>query len=179
MRKTLSSDLNTMLSVDRKGLSEELAANLSEYAEAAGLGIHVNEVIVESIHPPVGLADVYHGVVGASIQKETLLTRAEADAEKILNGALQRKESAALAARVRQIERTTQAHRDMALYENAFLAWESSPECYTLRKATDTYRQVIQGRRLYVFSPGAMKDRRRYLITNGLAQNLQSGSLEK
>jgi regulator of protease activity HflC (stomatin/prohibitin superfamily) len=176
-QKTVSSDLNTMLTVDRRGLSEELAAKLSGYAETLGLGIHVNEVIVESIHPPIDLADVYHGVVGASIQKETLITQAEADAEKTLNGALQRKESAVLAATVRQTERTTQAYRDMAVYENAFLAWESSPECYRLRRATDTYRRVIQGGRLYVFSPGATKDMRRYLITNGLASNLQIGSL--
>jgi membrane protease subunit HflK len=179
MQKTMSSDLNTMLSVDRKGLSEELAAKLSEYVEAIRLGLHVNEVVIENIHPPIDLADVYHGVVGASIQKETLISRAEADAERTLNGALQRKESAVLSATARRIERTAQAHRDMAIYENAFLAWESSPECYKLRKATDTYRRVIQGGHLYVFSPDAMKDMRRYLIMNGLAPNLRSGSWEE
>ncbi|MDR2174681.1 MAG: hypothetical protein LBO82_01940 [Synergistaceae bacterium] len=174
MRRTQSSDLNTMLSVDRGGLSEELAEELSEYASR--LGLHVNEVIVESIHPPVDLADVYHGVVGASIQKETLIVRAGADAEKTHNGALREKERAILAAEARQTERVSLARRDMAVYENAFLAWAVSPECYELRKTTDAYRRIIQGGRLYVFSPGAAKDARRYLITNGL--NSWSGSFD-
>jgi regulator of protease activity HflC (stomatin/prohibitin superfamily) len=169
MQKTMSSDLSAMLTMDRKGLAEELAVNLAEYSWALRLGIHVNEAIIESIHPPIDLADVYHGVVGASIQKETIATKAEADAEKARNAALRQKESAVLAATASQIERTAQAHRDMAVYENAFLAYESSPECYKLRKKTDSYSRVIQGQRLYVFSPDTVKDARRYLVTNGLA----------
>ncbi|MDR2137425.1 MAG: hypothetical protein LBO68_03970, partial [Synergistaceae bacterium] len=170
MQKTLSSDLNTMLSVDRKGLSMELTEELSEYASQ--LGLYVNEVIIESIHPPIDLAAVYHGVVGASIQKETLIAQAEADAEKTRNGALQEKERSILAATARQTERVSWAWRDMAVYENAFLAWAVSPECYELRKTTDAYRRVIRGGRLYVFSPGAAKNARQYLITNGLIPNL-------
>jgi membrane protease subunit HflK len=172
MQKTMSSDLNTMLSVDRKGLSEELAEELTEYASR--LGLHVNEVTIESIHPPIDLADVYHGVVDASIQKETLISRAEADAEKTHNGALQEKERAILVATAQQTERVSLAQRDMEVYENAFLAYEISPECYELRKTTDTYQRVIQGRSLYVFSPDAAKNAHRYLITNGLSPMLMN-----
>jgi membrane protease subunit HflK len=167
MQKTMSSDLNTMLSVDRKGLSEDLTEELSEYA--SGLGFYINEVVIESIHPPIDLADVYHGVVGASIQKETLIAQAETDAEKTRNGALQEKERATLTAMARQTERVSLAWRDMAVYENAFLAYGVSPECYELRKTTDAYQRVIQKGRIYVFSPDAAKSAHRYLITNGLS----------
>jgi regulator of protease activity HflC (stomatin/prohibitin superfamily) len=144
-----------------------LTEELSEYASR--LGLYVNEVIIESIHPPIDLADVYHGVVGASIQKETLIAQAEADAEKTHNGALQEKEQAILSALARRTERVSLARRDMAVYENAFLACAISPECYKLRKTTDMYGQVIRNGRLYVFSPGTAKDAHRYLITNGLS----------
>ena len=167
MQKTLSSDLNTMLSVDRKGLSEELTKELSEYASK--LGLYVNEVIIESIHPPIALADVYHGVVGASIQKETLAARAEADAAKTHNGALQGKEQTILSALAQQTEKVSLAERDMAVYENAFLACAVSPECYKLRKTTDIYQKVIQEGNLYVFTPGTAKNAHRYLIMNGLS----------
>ena len=170
MQKTMSSDLNTMLSVDRKGLSEELTAELSEYASM--LGLYVNEVTIESIHPPIDLADVYHGVVGASIQKETLIAQAEADAEKTHNSALQKKEQAILAAAARQTEKISLAQRDMEVYENAFFACEVSPECYKLRKTMDTLQRIIQERRLYVFSPNAAKNAHRYAIMNGLSPML-------
>ena len=160
MQKTMSSDLNTMLSVDSKGMSEELTEELSEYASI--LGLYVNEVTIESIHPPIDLAYVYHCVVGASIQKETLIAQAEADAEKTQNGALQKKEQAILAAAARQTERISLAQRDMEVYENAFLACEVSPECYKLRKTTDTHQRIIQERRLYVFSHNAAKNAHRY-----------------
>jgi hypothetical protein len=112
---------------------------------------------------------VYHGVVGAAIQKETLTARAKADAEKKCNDALQEKERKILAATARQTERISLAHRDMTVYENAFLACGISPKCYKLRKTTDAYQRVIQGGRAYVFSPGTAKDAHRYLITNGLS----------
>jgi regulator of protease activity HflC (stomatin/prohibitin superfamily) len=167
MKKTVPSDLNTVLGVDRNVLSRELTVELSEYAEIFSLGIHIDGIIIENIHPPIELAEVYHGVIGSIIQKETMITKAHADAEKMLNNALSRREDAVLTATARQTEKTSMARREMAVYENAFLASELSPESYKLHKATNTYRYLIQNERLYVFSSRTIRDMDRYLITNG------------
>jgi membrane protease subunit HflK len=167
MRKTVPSDLDTILSVDRNLLSRDLTAGLSDYAESFKLGIRVNEVTIENIHPPIELADVYHGVIDSAIQKETLITQAMADAERSINDALRQKEEAVLTALTRQTEKTSLARREMAVYESAFLAHEPSPESYKLLKTTNFYQYLIQKEHLYVFSPGTMGAMDRYLITNG------------
>jgi regulator of protease activity HflC (stomatin/prohibitin superfamily) len=167
MRETVSSDLNTMFSVDRKILSEELTAGLSDYADNFNLGIHVNEVIIENIHPPIELAEVYHGVIDSAIQKETITTQALADAEKTINDALRQKEASILTALTRQTEKTSMAHREMAVYESAFLAHDLAPESYKLNRTTNFYRHLIQKEHLYVFSPDTTRDMDRYVIVNG------------
>jgi membrane protease subunit HflK len=168
MRKTVPSDLNTILGADRIILSRELTAGLSGYAEKYRLGIHINEVIIENIHPPIELAEVYHGVIDSAIQKETMITQARADAEKTINNALRQNEESVLSATARQTEKTSMARQEMAVYEHAFLAHDLSPENYTLLKTTNFYQYLIQHEHLYVFSPGTMGAMDRYMITNGL-----------
>ena len=171
MRKSAVSTLNTMLSVDRSDLSNQLHAALTRYADEAGLGVAINEVIVESIHPPVDVASVYQGVVSAGIQKEAIILKAQGDAAQKINGAKHQAETIVLSSRAAQLTRLAQATSDMAVYGNAFLACEASPECYVLRKRTDTYQKLIAGMRVYVFSKGTADDRSRFLITNGMAAN--------
>lgn len=177
MRKSAVSTLNTMLSVDRSDFSGQLHVALTQYADEAGLGVAINEVIVESIHPPVDVANVYQGVVSAGIQKEAIILKAQGDAAQKVNGAKHQAETIVLSSRATQLTRLAQATSDMAVYVNAFLAYEASPECYVLRKHTDTYQKLIAGMRVYAFSKGTTDDRSRFLITNGLATNSLTASM--
>jgi regulator of protease activity HflC (stomatin/prohibitin superfamily) len=167
MRKTMSSDLNTVLSVNRKRLSEELTASLSEYADALRLGVHINGVMIASIHPAVDVAEVYQEVVSAAIKKETLISAALGDAEKTVNKSLQQSSGTVLAATARQAEKTALASKDMMVYEGRFFAYGLSPACYRFLKTTDKYQAAIKRSRVYVFSPGASENTRRDFITNG------------
>ena len=82
MNTTNSTDLDTILSVDRTGLSKELLSALNEFTKEYKVGISVEEVIIESIHPPVELSSVYQSVVSADVNKTTTITNAQAAAEK-------------------------------------------------------------------------------------------------
>jgi membrane protease subunit HflK len=173
MKKTMSSDLNTVLSVDRKRLSDELTADLSEYADELGMGVHVNEVMIANIHPAVDVAEVYQEVVSAAIRKETLIMTAAGDAERAINESLQQSSSAVSAAAARRAEKTALASKDMTVYEGEFFAYGLSPACYRFLKTTDKYQAAIKRGRVYVFAPGTLsEDPDRYLVTNGLSQIL-------
>jgi membrane protease subunit HflK len=168
MKKTMSSDLDTILSVNRKRLSDELTAKLSEYSDALRLGVRINEVISASIHPAVDVAEIYQEVVSAASKKETSIIKALGNAEKAINASLQQSSRAMLAAKARQVEKTVLASKNMMVYESEFFAYGLSPACYRFLKTTDKYQAVIKGRRIYVFTPGAAENADRYLITNGL-----------
>ncbi|MDR1570499.1 MAG: hypothetical protein LBS72_08440 [Oscillospiraceae bacterium] len=168
MQKTMSSDLDTVLNIDRRELSDDLRDQMNAFIKANNIGVSVEQIIVESIHPPIQLADVYQGVVSASIQKETIITNAQADSEKKVIDSAWQKESSILKASKSQIEKLSQIRRDMAVYNNAYLAHEISPDCYELLKVLNAYQTAISNQRVYALSPGAMAHLDRYTFTNGL-----------
>lgn len=68
--RTISTDLDTLLSVDRAAFSdtfrEELTAKLATYH----VGVEVVSVVLESIHPPVEIAETYQKLISAGIDAE-------------------------------------------------------------------------------------------------------------
>ncbi len=151
MEKTITSDLNTILSVDRSGLSEELLKHLNEFCREIGFGLHVNEVLIESIHPPIDVADVYQGVVSAQIQKNTLITNAEASAAEKIAAAEQEANTAIVASKSSQTSRVSEAQAELDVFLSAARAYRSHPDALTLAKYLDTFETVVSGRKIYVF----------------------------
>ncbi len=151
LTKTVSTDLDTFLSVDRSGLSEELAKDLNDFCESAGIGMHVNSVTLESIHPPINIADVYQGVVSAGVQKTTLITNAQAaEAEKIA-AAEQQANTVILAAKQTQTQRVADARYEIDGFLAAAEAYRKHPGAVTLSKYLDTFETVVSGNKVYVF----------------------------
>jgi regulator of protease activity HflC (stomatin/prohibitin superfamily) len=169
MDKTAPSNLDTVLDIDRRRLSDELRGRMNEFADANHLGVRIENVVISSIHPPIELADVYQGVVSASVQKVTIVTNAQAEAQKKTIDAAWRKESAILRAGTSRIERLSRVSRDMAVYENAFAAYQESPACYEFLRKLRAAQAAVANQRVYVFSPGAKLNPERYIIPNGSA----------
>ena len=167
LTRTAVSNLDNVLNVDRRQLSYELRDQLNEFAQANDLGVHIQNVVISSIHPPIDLADVYQGVVGASFQKETIITNALAEAEKKTIDAAWQKESAILQATISRTNKISSVKRDMSVYENAFAAYLQSPESYLFIRQLKTSQKVIANQRLYIFSPNAMRNLDNYIIQNG------------
>jgi regulator of protease activity HflC (stomatin/prohibitin superfamily) len=114
----------------------------------------VVQVIIESIHPPVAIADVYQRVVTASINKNVIITNAGTDAQKRLIDAEQLRKTATDYAKAEQYNRESAAENEMAVYYAAMDAYKIHPEAYKLTRALNTYEAMINGNKVYVFSPG-------------------------
>ena len=70
--------MNTLLAADRTAFAEEFKAELIERTAAYNTGLQVINVVLESIHPPVDIADVYQQLISAGIDAERILLSAEA-----------------------------------------------------------------------------------------------------
>ncbi len=81
--KTISTDLNTLLSTDRTvfagSFKEELVARMAAY----NTGLTVVDAVLESIHPPVDIADVYQQLVSTEAEAERIVAAANGLAELI------------------------------------------------------------------------------------------------
>ena len=151
MQRTISSDLGTVLSVDRSSLADELRGELNAFCASAGFGLHVNQVLLESIHPPIDVADVYQGVVSAAVQKNTLITNAEATAAEKLAAAEQEANTAVIGARASQTARVSEVQAETDAFLAAARAYTAHPDAVTLSKYLDTFETVVTGRKVYVF----------------------------
>ncbi len=78
--RTISTDLNSILSVDRSEFSESFKAELISEMSKYSVGINVVSVVLESIHPPVDVAEVYQKSISASIDAQSIIYIAQAQA---------------------------------------------------------------------------------------------------
>jgi regulator of protease activity HflC (stomatin/prohibitin superfamily) len=166
MNKTNSTNLDTILSVDRTGLSKELLSALNEFTKEYKVGISVEEVIIESIHPPVELSSVYQSVVSADVNKTTTITNAQAAAEKIILDAEKGAKTVVITAKENQAKKVSDATQEMTVYKAALEAYRQRPAAFRLSKYVDTYEKVIAGNKVYVFSPNVEADLSQYIINS-------------
>jgi len=155
MSRTVNTTLDSFLNVDRNSLSESVLNELSLFCESEKLGLSVNQIIVESIHPPVDLANVYQNVVSASVDKTTAITRAESYAQaKVIEAAKQSK-SAIDGARAMQHGKVSDAQKEATVLYAATEAYRIAGGSFELSKQLDVYEKIIKSNKVYVFSPGA------------------------
>lgn len=76
--KTITTDLNTLLSIDRDEFASAFMVDLKEKIKERNTGLEIVSVVLESIHPPLGIADIYQRLVSAEIEAQTRIMYAEA-----------------------------------------------------------------------------------------------------
>lgn len=74
---TIGTDLDSMLAADRAAFSESFKKQLTERIKDYNTGLEVVSVVIESIHPPVEIADIYQQIISAGIEAEKLILDAE------------------------------------------------------------------------------------------------------
>jgi membrane protease subunit HflK len=164
MSRTINTTLDSFLSVDRNSLSASVLEELSQFCKSEKLGFTVIQVVMENIHPPVEIADVYQKVVSASVDKTTAITRAHTYAgAKVIEAARQSK-FAFDQARSLQYSRTSDAQKEAAVFYAATEAHGISPGSYELTKNLDVYEKIIKGHKMYVFSRGAENSMSKFII---------------
>ena len=151
LSRTVSTDLDTFLSEYRSGLSEAMAQELNEFCQSSRIGLHIETVTLESIHPPIGIADVYQGVVSAGVQKNTLVINAKATEAEKLAAAEQEASELILAAKRDQTNRLSDAQYEIGGFLEAAKAYRKHPDAVTLTKYLDTFETVVSGNKVYVF----------------------------
>ena len=75
--KTIITDLDTLLSVDREAFAADFKNDLIEKIEVKNTGLEIVSVVLESIHPPLGIADIYQRLVSAEIEAQTRIMYAK------------------------------------------------------------------------------------------------------
>ena len=154
MNRTVNTTLDAFLNIDRSSLSVSIMEELSALSAAQGLGLSVEQIIIEGIHPPADVADVYQMVISASIDRNTIITGAETEAERRLIDADRESRSIVNYAQARQYYRVSAALQEMAVFHAALEAHGINSESFELARYLEVFERVIKSSNVHVFSPG-------------------------
>jgi regulator of protease activity HflC (stomatin/prohibitin superfamily) len=128
--RIIVSDLEDLLSVDRAEFTKEYTAELSKILCEDDIGLELVTVVLESIHPPLEIAAIYQEVVGAEIQAEARIKRAESDANVKLTDATAQKSASVNAANAEYHQKLAVATADVSEFLASVEAAEGHPDAY-------------------------------------------------
>jgi len=152
--RTISSDLETMLSTDRAAFSESFRQELRTHIEPYNTGLEVVNVVLESIHPPVEVADVYQALIGASIDAEHFIILAQNQANQAIMEAKNEQTAKVGDATVQQYQAIANAKAAVAEFMAGVAAYESYPAAYRYYKYMNTLTQAYGQARLIIVGAG-------------------------
>ncbi len=112
--KTIVTDLNTLLSVDREAFAADFKTDLVKKIENRSTGLEIVSVVLESIHPPLGIADIYQRLVSAEIEAQTRIMYAEAAATVRIYEAESNYNSTVSTATAEQLNKIAEAQAEVA-----------------------------------------------------------------
>lgn len=132
--RTISTDLDTLLSVDRAAFSntfrEELTAKLENYRT----GVEVVSVVLESIHPPVEIAETYQKLISAGIDAERYRLNAVGECATVIANAELTRTRTIEAARAAYFTKVAAANASVAEFMAAVEADNAYSDAYRYQK---------------------------------------------
>ncbi len=148
--RTIKADLDTLLSVDRTQLAEEFRTTLNNVLAENPIGLTVERVVIESIHPPVEVAAIYQNVVSAELRAEALIWEAEAKAAVAVARAETAYDIAVKTAEADYHTRMAAARAEVTEFMAAVAADNSYSDAYRYYKYLNALQRALGNTRLYL-----------------------------
>jgi regulator of protease activity HflC (stomatin/prohibitin superfamily) len=161
-----SADLGEVMASGRLEAAEVLRRAIQAEADARRLGVKVNYIGLQDIHPPVAVAPEFQNVVGAIQKKEAAILNARADA--IRTNALADANAFQAVATAESFKQRSEVHAlaRSALFTNQIPAFRAAPAVYLDR----TYLQALVR---------ATADTRKYVLLTTNTQDVLQFDLEE
>ncbi len=132
--RTINTDLDSLLSVDRTAFSQSFEQNLSDSLSGYHIGLAVVNVVLESIHPPVEIASIYQEIVSAGIRAEQYILDAEAKAAVTKAAAEQNRDTAISSALAAKSKAVAAARSEVSEFIASVNADTLYPDSYRYNK---------------------------------------------
>ncbi|EAX5652770.1 protease modulator HflK [Salmonella enterica] len=138
-----SQQLDDLLNEQRSNMPVTLNRHIQQRLDRLDIGVELLYTRVESIHPPAGASNAYHGVQAAQIAANAGIMREKGYAATVTNEA-QRKATVAINdAEAVANELQAQANRSQLRYIAEYDAWKINPEAYINERRYQTYSKVL------------------------------------
>ena len=152
--RTITSDLDAMLATDRVAFAATFAEELSAMMARYGTGLEVVSVVLESIHPPVEIADAYQAMISAEIEAGKTVLDAEAYAGERLAWAWIDYDSEVAVANIEKHENIAAAKASVAEFMASVEADNAYSDEYRYYKYMQAITEAYSGAKLIIVGDG-------------------------
>jgi len=144
------STIEQLLGPGRGDTAQALEQAIQERVKECKLGVKIERVMLESVHPPVKVAESFENVISALQDKQASVLKSQGVAESILASA--RAESSVIqdAAKAYAVERVSGSAADSERYKHQLSAYEKGKGVYLLREYLSVLDEVMPDIRKYV-----------------------------
>lgn len=176
-QRVIVTDLETLLAVDRGEFTASFEKDLEAELEKHDIGVEVVSVVMESIHPPLEIASIYQGVIGAEIQAEEIIKKAENSATVTLTNAEAKKNTAINNATAESHSKIAAATSSVSEFMASVEANNSNKDAYQYYKYLDALTQAYGKTNLILVGDGVDTSKIYFgNISNGTVLPNTSGS---
>lgn len=146
------SDIERLLGPGRKRTAEDLKNLIQAQMDQYRMGMEIVFVGLESVHPPVAVAESYEQVISAQQTRQASILKAQGQAQELL--AQVRGESAVLEAQAQAyaFERSEMARADSARFARQLQALEKGKTVYLWREYLSVLEELLPKMRKYVMA---------------------------
>lgn len=142
--------LDALLNEQRASMATRLNAEIQKRLTGLNTGVELLYTRVESIHPPAGAANAYHGVQAAQIAANALIAREKGYASSLANDAQRQATTAINGAQASANELQAQANNALTRYSAEHNAWQLNPEAYINERRYQTYSKALSNTPLLI-----------------------------
>lgn len=153
-QKVIVTDLETLLAVDRGAFTGDFKEELKEAIKAHDIGVEIVSVVMESIHPPLEIASIYQGVIGAEIEAEEIVKKAENSANVQIKNAQATKEVTINAAMSDNYTKVASATSSVSEFMASVAANDANKDAYHYYKYLDAISQTYGKANLILVGDG-------------------------
>ena len=152
--RTISSNLESLLALDRFAFSESFEKELSERIARYDTGLRVVDVVLESIHPPVEVAEIYQQIISAGIEAQKRILDAQGDAAQVLEDAEIQRDSRVNEAKALSYGNIAAAKSSVAEFMAGVDAYAHYGDNYRYYKYLDALEKAYSGSTLVLVGEG-------------------------
>lgn len=151
---TINNDLNTLLTIDREAFAEHFKDDLIVGIAQYETGIDIVSVVLESIHPPIEISEIYQNIIGAEIEAQQMILEAEAYKATIIAGAKTQQTTQIYTAMVNQSSAIAAAEAEVSEFMASVGADTVYPTTYRYYKYLNAIADAYGNTRLVIVGEG-------------------------
>ncbi|NCC52330.1 MAG: hypothetical protein EOM20_14085 [Spartobacteria bacterium] len=157
-RQAVQYGLNDFLSGGRQDLSARMRGQIQAAADERGLGLAIEFVGLQGVHPPLGVAVAFESVVGAIEEREAIARRARAYCENVLPMAAANAASTVMFAQAETVRKIAMAEAEAYAFEQRLKGYREAPHVFEKDVYLHTVQRALSAPRKYIVATDARNE---------------------